>query len=75
MRKGKSKKIMALTLALDEPDKNSSFDGLGVLNIGQDGTGEYSCDFTAVMDEFMLFGGVLSENDIAALEEYYGMNE
>ena len=61
-----------ITAEIPEALKNSSFDGIGSLHLGQDGTGTYSCDLPATVDELMIFGGALSEGEIAALAEYYG---
>ncbi|MBR5279887.1 MAG: alkaline phosphatase family protein, partial [Clostridia bacterium] len=59
---------------VDIPDalKQVSFDGLGGLNIGQDGTGKYSCALPATVDDLMIFDGVLDAEDVAALAKYYG---
>ena len=48
-----------------------SFDALK-LNIGQDGTGKYGQHLAAVLDEFLLIEGALTDEDIAALKAYYG---
>ena len=61
------------TLTLPNNLKDTSFDAFEVLNIGQDGTGNYSASCTATVDEFMLFDGVLSEEDLTALAKYYGI--
>ena len=42
------------------------------LHLGQDGTGRYGYDLPATVDELMIFGGALSEGEIAALAAYYG---
>ena len=52
--------------------KGVSFDGYDVLNIGQDGTGNYGASLAATVDEFMVFDGALTADDVAALAEYYG---
>ena len=59
------------TLILPETLKDASFNGYDVLNIGQDGTGAYS-PLAATLDEFMIFDGVLTAEDVAALKAYYG---
>ena len=41
------------------------------LNIGQDGTGKYY-PLTATLDEFMIFDGLLSTEEVASFAEYYG---
>ncbi|MBQ8302681.1 MAG: alkaline phosphatase family protein [Clostridia bacterium] len=43
-----------------------------VLNIGQDAAGDYSYSLPATIDEFMIFDGVFTREDIYALAEYYG---
>lgn len=53
--------------------RNASFDGIGGLHIGQDGTGQYTHPLPATVDELMIFDGVLSEEEIGALAEYYGV--
>ena len=53
---------------------NASANGYAdVLNIGQDGTGNYGNPLTASIDEFMLFNGALDNDDIKALAEYCGV--
>ena len=52
---------------------NASFNGLGSSNIGQDGTGRYSAHLSAALDEFLLVDGVLTDDDIAALKDTYGV--
>ncbi len=41
------------------------------LGIGQDATGEYRFKFGLSVDEFAIFKGALTEDDISALGEYY----
>ena len=60
------------TLTLPDALKSASFDAYEVLNIGQDGTGTYSAPLAATLDEFMIFDGVLTAEDVAALKAYYG---
>ena len=43
-----------------------------VVNIGQDGTGNYSAKTVASIDEYMLFSGAFDNADITALATYYG---
>ncbi len=52
--------------------RNGSFDGIGGLHIGQDGTGGYTHPLPATVDELMIFDGVLSGEDVTALAKYYG---
>lgn len=51
--------------------KNSSFDAFDSLNLGQDGTGVYDLSLPATMDEFMIFDGALTADEIASLASYY----
>ena len=60
------------TLSLPEALSADSFDALDVLNIGQDGTGSYDAALTASVDEFMVFDGALTQEDLAKLADYYG---
>ena len=53
--------------------QNASADGYDVLNIGQDGTGKLNYALKASIDELMIFNDVLSQEDVAALAEYYGI--
>ena len=46
------------------------FDALE-LNIGQDGTARYPYSLPAQLDEFIIIGDLLTEEDIAAMKEYY----
>ena len=50
---------------------DATFDALATLNIGQDGTGNYSSKLGCMIDEFMFFDGVLTQEDIDALAKYY----
>ena len=60
-----------ITLNIDPENKNTNFNSYNVLNIGQDGTGNYSCRLSATMDEFMLFDGILTQDNVKALKQYY----
>lgn len=42
-------------------------------NIGQDGRGTYNPALPATIDEFMIFEGAFTQEDVNALMEYYGM--
>ena len=53
--------------------QNASADGYDVLNIGQDGTGKLNYALKASIDELMIFNDVLSQEDVSALAEYYGI--
>ncbi|MBR5286944.1 MAG: alkaline phosphatase family protein [Clostridia bacterium] len=59
-------------LKLPEALKNTSANAFNVLNIGQDGSGNYNARLAATVDEFMLFDGVLDKSDVSKLKEYYG---
>ena len=61
-----------ITTALSGELKDASFKGLKMLNIGQDGTGRYSDDLGAVLDEFILLDGAADEEDLEKLKAYYG---
>ena len=61
------------TLMLPSSLKDDSFNAYETLNVGQDGTGRYPATCKVVMDEFMLFDGALTEEDLAALADYYGV--
>ena len=50
---------------------DSSFDAFVDWNIGQDGTGRYTYGLPAAIDEFMVFDGVLTREQIDSLKEYY----
>ena len=50
--------------------RDVSFDALP-LRIGQDGMGTYGDHLAAQLDEFILTADVLSDEDIAALKDYY----
>ena len=53
--------------------QNASADGFDVLNIGQDGTGKLNYTLKASIDELMIFDGVLTQDDVASLADYYGI--
>lgn len=61
-----------VTLKIPDALKNSSANAFNVLNIGQDGTGSYTEALAATIDEFMLFSGALTKNDVNKLKQYYG---
>ncbi len=60
-----------VVLSIEELGRDSSLNGLDGVNIGQDGTGEYGCDFTATMDEFKLWKGALTQANVDELKEQY----
>lgn len=51
----------------------ASFDGISGLMIGQDGTGDYENLTSTVIDEVIVFNTALTQADITALAEYYGV--
>lgn len=56
--------------------QDDNFDNpTGSFNIGHDGSGAYGSKLKATMDEFMVFDGVFTDEDLAALEQYYGITE
>ncbi len=50
---------------------SDSFDGVGGITFGQDGTGHYNVKLPAVMDELIIYNRALTADDIANLREYY----
>ncbi|MBE6540855.1 MAG: hypothetical protein E7672_00185 [Ruminococcaceae bacterium] len=60
-----------ITTGISDSLKNVSFDSFNVLNLGQDGTGNYSEPLTATMDEFIIFDGAFTQGDVDALAAYY----
>lgn len=48
-----------------------SFDGGYVVNIGQDGTGEYHHHLSAELDEFVILNDVMTDDDVEVLKKYY----
>ena len=61
-----------VTVQIPDSLINSSANSFNVLNIGQDGSGNYNARLAATVDEFMLFDGVLDKTDVSKLKEYYG---
>ena len=51
--------------------KNVSFDGIGCITFGQDGTGAYNVPFPAILDELVIYNRALTSEDVAKLREYY----
>ncbi|MBQ4354778.1 MAG: alkaline phosphatase family protein [Clostridia bacterium] len=58
---------------LKEEFRGESFDTELPLCIGQDGTGEYKHHLSALLDEMVIVDRVLTDDDIAALKEFYGV--
>ncbi len=50
-----------------------SFDTGRVINLGQDGTGEYNHHLSAELDDFVIVNGVMTDKDVADLKQYYGI--
>ncbi len=50
---------------------NTDFSTSYPLNIGQDGTGSYGNSVDAIIDEFMIFEGVLTDGEVASLSASY----
>ena len=59
-----------VTIAMSDAMKAASADAFGVLNIGQDGTGNYPAKLDATVDEFMIIDGALTQEEVAALQDY-----
>ena len=59
-------------VSLSSELRDATFKGLRMLNIGQDGTGNYDAHLGAVLDEFLLLDGALESGDLAKLKTYYG---
>lgn len=60
---------------LSEELSGISFDTDKPVRIGQDGTAEYNCHLSAVIDDLVIVDGILDENDLTALAEYYGIEK
>jgi hypothetical protein len=59
------------TVAIPEELLDTSLNtGYGV-NIGQDGTGQYALHLPAILDEFLIVDGILTDQDVAALKAHY----
>ncbi len=59
------------TYAIRSELRNVSFNGIGSINFGQDGTGSYPTPLSATLDELVIYNRALTADDIAALREYY----
>ena len=51
--------------------KNATAESLLPLNIGQDGKGTYTSPLNATIDEFMIFDGAFTSDNLASLKSYY----
>lgn len=61
--------VFALPDSLKDDPANEST----VLCIGQDATGNYKNKMIATVDEFMVFDGALTQDDVYRLADYYGV--
>ena len=61
------------TMALPEEMKDLSFSTGMPVRIGQDGTGTYGAKLPAVLDEFLLLAGTITDSDVAKLKDFYGV--
>ncbi len=61
-----------VTAKIPDELKGSHFNAFRNLNIGQDGTGKYSAHLSAVLDDFLLIDGAMTQDDLAALAKHYG---
>ncbi|MBQ7599649.1 MAG: alkaline phosphatase family protein [Clostridia bacterium] len=59
------------TYPISDNLKNVSFNGIGGLNFGQDGTSNYPAPLAATLDELVIYNKALTADDIANLREYY----
>lgn len=55
--------------------KDSHLNAFRNLNIGQDGTGKLGYPLSAVLDEFILIDGVMTQEQLNALKVHYGADE
>ncbi len=53
--------------------KEVIFESNGAVNIGQDITGKYKSSLSAVLDEVIIIDDAVSQDDVSALAEYYGI--
>jgi hypothetical protein len=61
------------TSNIPENLQGTSLDAGLKTNIGQDGRGTYNRALPAIIDEFMIFEGAFTQEDVNALMEYYGI--
>lgn len=64
-----------VTTKIPDSLKDVSFNAYSNLNIGQDGTGKYGSSLSAVLDDFILIDGALTQDDVASLAAYYGADQ
>ena len=58
---------------IPESMKDADLDGMGTLSVGQDTTRSHGEELTTPIDEFIVFDGKFTADDVAALAEYYGI--
>ena len=63
------------TVEIPDALKDALFIGVPGLVIGQDGSKVYNNSLPATIDDFLLIEGVLTQEDVAALATYYGVND
>lgn len=63
------------TVDLTDELKDCSFDGMSGLVVGQDGSTEYGEDLPAIIDDVLVVNGAITEDDVAALAAYYGVEK
>ena len=64
-----------MTAKIPENLKGSHFNSFRNLNIGQDGTGKYGIHLSAVLDEFLMIDGVMTQDELSALAKHYGASD
>ena len=55
--------------------QGTSLDTSYTYNIGQDGRGSYGASLPSTVDEFMIFDGAFTQEDVANLAKYYGITK
>ena len=55
--------------------QGTSLDTSYSYNIGQDGRGSYGASLPSTLDEFMIFDGAFTQEDVANLAKYYGITK
>ncbi len=64
-----------VTVKIPDELKDSTLNAFRNLNIGQDGTCKYSQKLSAVLDDFILLDGAMTQEDLTALAAHYGISE